>query len=99
MSTLRPAGPIAGAPPDAQAELRVLARELESVFLNQLLQAMRATVQEGGPGGQDPAREAYESMLDQRLAEMAAGRVGRGLGEALYRQLARRLDAAGGTTP
>ncbi len=78
---------------DAHAELRRLSQQLEAVFLNQLLQAMRASVPQenslSGPGG-----EMFQSMLDEKMASVAATRETRGLADALYRQLARRLDAA-----
>ncbi len=83
---------------DARAELKRLSQQLEAVFLNQLLQAMRASVShessDTGPGG-----EMFQAMLDEKLASEAAARETRGLADALYRQLARRLDANPGTRP
>jgi len=85
----------AGVPPapDPHVQLRRMAHALESVFLNQLFQAMRASV--APVESEDaPARETYTAMFDQQLADAGPARETRGLGEALYHQLARRLDAA-----
>lgn len=80
---------------DPRAELKKLAQELEGVFVNQLFQAMRATVPSGGPLGPNPGEELFTSMLDQSLAQEAARHLDGGLSDALYRQLVRRL----GDTP
>ena len=81
-----------GAPSaDARDRLRKLAHQLEGVFLNQLFQAMRETVHDESSGA-DPGRDMFTSMFDQSMADAAAQRMDRGIGEALYRQLARRLS-------
>jgi flagellar protein FlgJ len=85
--------PAAAAPRDPRAELRRAAHELESVFLGQLFQAMRATVPKSGLLEASPGQEIFTSMLDDQVAVEAARRMQRGLGEVLYRQLARRLPA------
>lgn len=84
----------AGVPPrDDRAELRKLAHELEGLFVNQLFQAMRASVSSTGLSGQsDPGQELFTSMLDQSMAQEAARHMNRGIADALYRQLVRRLD-------
>lgn len=84
-------------PIDAHAQVRKLAHALEGVFLNQLFQAMRASVPEGGAIGSAPGQELFTQMLDERVASLAADRQSRGLGEALYRQLAARLRATDST--
>lgn len=86
---LRPTRAVAG---DPHVQLRRMANAMESLFLNQMFQAMRETVASSG-GSDDPAREMYTGMLDQQIAGLAAGHDAHGLGDALYHQLARRLDA------
>lgn len=76
---------------DSRQELRRLAHQLESVFLNQLFQAMRASVPRD-EGGASAGGEMFQAMLDQRVAEVASERMRSPLGEALVRQLARRLN-------
>jgi Rod binding domain-containing protein len=75
----------------AQAKLRKAAHQLEGVFLSHLFQAMRESVPQNPDGG--TGQEMFTSMLDDELASRAADQLHRGLGEALYRQLSRRLPA------
>ncbi len=79
-----------------RAKLRALSHQFEGVFLDQLFKAMRQTVPQGGFLAKSPGEEMFTSMLDERVADVAAQRMERGLGEALYRQLSRRLEAAAG---
>lgn len=82
---------------DREKKLREAAHQLEAVFLNQLLAVMRQTVPQSGLLENSSAEWLFNSMLDEQLSTLAARRSSRGLGEALYRQLSRRLqDSAGG---
>jgi peptidoglycan hydrolase FlgJ len=83
----------AAVPRDDRAELRRAAHALEGVFTAQLLQAMRASVPKSGLLDEDPGRDLFESLLDERLAAVAAERNPNGVGELLYRQLERHLSA------
>lgn len=85
----------------AHAQLRRLAHEMEGVFVSQLFQAMRASIPEGGVLERSPGEQTFTGMLDDLVARRAAEKTERGIGEALYRQLARRLppEPAGGETP
>jgi Rod binding domain-containing protein len=74
--------------------LRILARELEGVFLNQLFQAMRQSLQTTSGETASPGEEMFTSLFDQSMADQAAGRMEHGLADVLYRQLAARLDAS-----
>jgi flagellar protein FlgJ len=84
-------GPAAQPPSGRASELRKAAHDLEGVFVNELFKAMRATVPQDGFLSQDPGQDLFTSMLDERLAQTCAERARQGLGEALYRQLSRRL--------
>ncbi len=81
----------APAPRDPRAELRKASQALEGVFLAQLLQAMRSSVPDSGLLEEDPGRDLFQSLLDERLAAAAAERMKGGVGETLFRQLERRL--------
>jgi Rod binding domain-containing protein len=81
----------AAAPGGERAQLRRLAYELESVFLNQLFQAMRAAVPAGGFIESSPGQEMFTAMLDEQLAREAAQRLDSKLSNILYRQLSRHL--------
>ncbi len=95
MNGLDAVGAGATTPPrDDRDRLRRPAHELEGVFLNQLFQAMRASVPRDGILEDAPGQEMFTSVLDEKLASEAAARSQRGVGEALFRQLSRRLAAA-----
>jgi Rod binding domain-containing protein len=95
VSAVHPVGPAA---PDPRARLRELSHALEGVFLAQMFQAMRATVP-ASESGTAPGQDLFTALLDERLAELAAERLRGGMGDALYRQLSRRLDASGTPEP
>ena len=80
--------------PSTREQVRNLSHQLEAVFVNQLFQAMRATIPQGGPIGHAPGEEMFTSLMDEKLASETAARLQRGLGESLYRQLAKRLPDA-----
>jgi peptidoglycan hydrolase FlgJ len=79
----------------AHAKLRKAAHDLEGVFVAELFKAMRETVPEGGILEDSPGQELFQGMMDDRVADLYAGRSPGGLGEALYRQLSRRLPDEG----
>lgn len=61
------------------------------MFLNQLFQAMRASVPDSGLIESSPGQEMFTAMMDEHLAREAAHRIDSKLSEALYRQLSRHL--------
>ena len=81
----------AGAERNPRVALRHLAHQLEGVFLQQLFQAMRQSVPQGGAISPEPGNEIFTGLFDEAMASQAADRSEHGIGESLYRQLARRL--------
>jgi peptidoglycan hydrolase FlgJ len=72
------------------AQLEKACKEFESLFLNQLLTAMRKTIPKGGMDeeeGGSREREMYESMLDSEMAKSWSQSDGIGLANVLYQQL------------
>lgn len=69
------------------ARLREACVQLEGIFLEQLMKALRDTVPEGGVIDGGAAEEVFSSMLDGHIAMQASSGVERGLATALYRQL------------
>ena len=74
-----------------RAALRRLCDELEAVFLRQLFAAMRSSVPGEDSVAPSQGEEVFTGLMDDRLASDAAEKMNRGIGEALYRQLSRRL--------
>ena len=85
--------PIGGITPAASKVddgLRRAAQQLESVFLQQLMQRMDAVhfTEEDSAFAKSPAEEQFQQLLHGALAERAAG--GMGIADLVYRQLAQR---------
>ena len=72
-------------------ELKKVCREFEGIFLEMMYKQMKAAVPKSGLIQSSAAQEIFESMLDEKLMEKAAGSGGAGLGDMLYKQLAARL--------
>ncbi len=84
-------GRIAG----TEARLRAATRLLEGTFYQEMFKAMRRTIPDGGALDGGAGEDMFRDLLDQHVADAAALRSERGLGEALYRRFAR----AAGVTP
>lgn len=93
----QPIGPLTGTaaerPTRDTETLRRASHDLEGVFVNELFKAMRDTVPQDGLLSADPGQDLFAGMLDERLAAVYSQRAHGGIGEALYRQLSRRLPA------
>jgi flagellar protein FlgJ len=72
--------------------LRKACRQLESLFLSQLLKEMRKTVPQGGAIPENNAASLYQSLFDNHLADLLAKQQATGLGDYFYREL---LDTEG----
>lgn len=88
-----------GERPEGAAEtpegLRKAAKEFESVFLNQLMKAMRSTVPENKLFNSQGATKFYQQMYDQEIAKSLAGNGGgMGVADLIVRQFERNV--AGG---
>lgn len=71
-------------PPD---QLKELAQEFETFFLEMILRQNRAAAQALSGTQKSTGRDTYESWQDQSFAKAIATGGGIGLGEMLYRQL------------
>ncbi len=72
--------------------LRKACRQLESLFLSQLLKEMRKTVPHGGAIPEHNGASLYQSLFDNHLADLLAKQQATGLGDYFYREL---LDTEG----
>lgn len=79
---------------DPKSAVRAAAGQFESIFMRQMLKAMRDAVPKSGmlegTGG-----STYTDMLDQQLAQTLSGRPG-GLADVIARQLTRQVGGAAG---
>lgn len=75
----------------ADAELLRACQEFESIFLQQILSAMRSTIPQSGLWGESQEKKIYEAMFDEELAKKMAFDGGIGLAKILYEQLRQSL--------
>lgn len=75
-----------------EKRLKESCQEMESVFLNQVLSAMRSTVPANPLLGRSQAEEIFQSMLDQELTKSASKTGSVGLADILFQQLKQTLD-------
>lgn len=73
--------------PERDAKKWRVAQEFESLFLQQMLGAMRKTIPEGGLTETSHGREIFTEMLDAEMAKSASRQGGVGLADLIYRQL------------
>lgn len=75
-------------------KLKESCRDFEAIFIYQLLSQMRSSIPKGGLFQESQAEKIYQSMLDEEYSKVIS-RSGDnlGLGEMLYRQLKRDMDA------
>ncbi len=79
--------------PEERGKLRAVAQQFEAVFLNQMVGAMRKTVQPNAMMPESQGEKIYKSMLDSEHAEAMAQSNQFGLSDMIYEHL---LRTAGG---
>jgi flagellar protein FlgJ len=68
-------------------ELKAVARQFESIFINQVLKQMQETIQESSFDPEDSSNEQVHGMYCTFLADAVSERGGVGLWEKIYEQL------------
>ncbi len=71
-------------------EVRKVAKQFESLFVNQMISAMRKTVVKGGIVPESNAERVYQSMLDSQYSEKMADTEQLGLSQLIYDHLLRQ---------
>lgn len=73
-------------------ELKEVSRQFESVFVNQLVGAMRKTVVKGGLVPESQAERVYQSLLDSEYSQKISESDQIGLSKMVYEHLLRRTQ-------
>lgn len=73
-------------------KLMDVCREFESIFINMILKQGRAGIKSDGLTEKSYARETFEEMQDEQLAQHMAKGQGVGLAQELYKQLSRTTN-------
>lgn len=76
-----------------EKKLRAACQEFESVFIQQMLKSMRKTVQRSDLIQQSAGRDVWESMLDEEYSKEMAKSGKFGLGEVLFNEFRKSLNA------
>lgn len=74
-----------------EEKLKDACRQFESVFMNMLMKNMRNTIHEDGIMKKSHAREMFEGMLDEKIAEESSKGEGMGLAKQMYKQLSKNM--------
>lgn len=72
--------------------LRESSREFETLFVMEMLKAMRKAVPEGGLFEKSMSTEMFQEMLDMETAKSATSGKGLGIAEAMYNQMASLIE-------
>lgn len=78
--------------PEEREKLKDVARQFESVFLNQVVGAMRKTIQPSGFLPQGQGEKIYTEMLDSEYSQTMAQSDQFGVSELLYQHLLRSAE-------
>lgn len=71
--------------------LKDACKDFEAMFLNNLLKAMRKTIQKTNLFGSDSGEETFQEMMDTETSKAAAKTSSMGIADVLYRQLTAEL--------
>ena len=70
-----------------EGKLKKACRDFEAIFIQQMLKAMRQTVQESDLFGKGSEKETFQSLFDEEWSKSLAQQGGIGIGKMLYRQV------------
>jgi len=76
----------------SDSRLKRACADFEAIFLNLLVQTMRRSIPEGGVFGKTHQSDIYDSLFLQEMSTQLARQRGFGIGDALYRQVRRRMN-------
>lgn len=71
-------------------ELKNVCKNFEGIILNMMYKEMKATVPKSDLIPEDPGKDIFDSMLDDKLVDEAAKSGGLGLADVLYKQLSKQ---------
>lgn len=77
----------------SETEIREVGRQFESLLLHQLLSTMRRSIPDSGLFGDSSAKDIYEDLFDQHIAEAVAQGGQTGIAETVVEELRRRQSS------
>lgn len=79
-------------PTDDPQKLMEVCKEFESIFINMILKQARSGMNTDGLTEKSYAREIFEDMQDEQMAQSMSKGQGIGLAQELYKQLSRNTN-------
>lgn len=79
--------PLHGLANHSDAEIKQVAKNFESIFLEMMMKEMRSSVQKSGLMGNSRGMEFFEGMYDEQLSRQLSAGGGIGLGQMVYEKL------------
>lgn len=79
--------PLKGPVSHSDAEIKQVAKNFESIFLEMMMKEMRNSVQKSGLMGNSRGMEFFEGMYDEQLSRQLSAGGGIGLGQMVYEKL------------
>ena len=76
-----------------QKKLYETCKEFESIFVKQMLNSMKSTINKSGLIKASMAEGIFEDMLYDKYAQKISGTGNLGIGEMMYKQLSAQLDS------
>jgi flagellar protein FlgJ len=74
------------------ASLKKSCQEFESMFLCEMVKAMRKTIPDGGLLPKDNATEIFQEMLDTETIRQGSSSQSLGIADAMYDQMAKLIE-------
>jgi len=82
-----------GAKTHSEAELKQVAQNFESIFIQMMFKEMRNSVEKSNLFGNSQATEFFESMKDEEMSKQLAASGGIGLGNMVYQRLKQATES------
>jgi flagellar protein FlgJ len=73
-------------------KLEKVCLEFESIFIREMMKAMRKTIPKTGFFGNDSRKEIFESLFDAEISKAISNRGGLGIGKLMYRNMLKKIE-------
>lgn len=93
LNTARAMNSLSGAKTHTDAELKQVAQNFESIFIQMMFKEMRNSVEKSNLFGNSQATQFFESMRDEEMSKQLAASGGIGLGNMVYQSLKRATES------
>jgi Rod binding domain-containing protein len=93
LNAARTMNSLTGVKTHSEAELKQVAQNFESIFIQMMFKEMRNSVEKSNLFGNSQATEFFESMKDEEMSKQLAASGGIGLGNMVYQSLKKATES------